>query len=102
MFGPDEREWLKGQQALFRAAAPPAPPATEILRVSETRPVEPPLPQLAPQRDDSDADTSFELNAEQQAAVDHADGPLVIVAGPGSESEAAAPLKADVEDAPAE
>jgi DNA helicase II / ATP-dependent DNA helicase PcrA len=82
IFDPSERALLQGQQRLFDL--PDAPP-------SPTAPLNPgPAPVMVPEKKEPPLlfepapPETFQLNADQQAAVDHLRGPLLISAGPGT------------------
>jgi DNA helicase II / ATP-dependent DNA helicase PcrA len=96
LFDPHERQSLQGQQCLFDPPGEnPSPPdncRSPMQPASEMRTPDPtveklsadhaaPVPALEPASSDPQ---SFALNAEQQSAVDHRDGPLLISAGPGT------------------
>ncbi len=82
IFDAAERETLQGQQRLFEVPDTRPAPRTEALRPAPApgRPaiVAPPVLLEAP------ATPEISLNADQQAAVDHTKGPLLISAGPGT------------------
>ena len=91
IFDPSERECLQGQQSLFDIPAkvrPKSPKAAAAAaegniipdRVPPKRPDEPLPPPLFPEPETN----GMRLNAEQEAAVDHPCGPLIIGAGPGT------------------
>jgi uncharacterized protein (TIGR00375 family) len=84
IFDGDERERLKGQCALFDpvvetpAPSPQAPDPPAIQAAPRALPEAPPGPGAEPR------EPLLILNPEQQQVVDHPDGPLLVVAGPGT------------------
>jgi uncharacterized protein (TIGR00375 family) len=84
IFDADERERLKGQCVLFdlgREADPPSPECPGTLKLQAAPPL---LPEVPPPTRGEPAACSLVLNPEQQRVVDHGDGPLLVVAGPGT------------------
>ena len=84
IFDAAEREALKGQRPLFAFAAGAPPPDRLPPKAAKAGPARAPLPNKRPAQTCSGPEERFPLNAEQQCAVDHAAGPLLIVAGPGT------------------
>lgn len=86
LFNASERLALCGQESLFESCRPDPPPLT----VDAAAPAAPRSNEKAPPADPSEgvrlpADScEWRLNPEQQAALDHLRGPLMIVAGPGT------------------
>ena len=82
LFDPDERLALCGQNSLFEIRRPRSQPA-EAPCGQATRP---PVPKVAHPPVDPAVfgESALSLNTEQQAALEHGDGPLMIVAGPGT------------------
>jgi DNA helicase-2/ATP-dependent DNA helicase PcrA len=94
IFGPDERERLQGQACLFDSVDE-GPLPSQLKDVGAEHCARPaPMPSRSQASADTDPDppllfaeaesSGFLLNAEQQAAVDHKTGPLLIDAGPGT------------------
>jgi DNA helicase-2/ATP-dependent DNA helicase PcrA len=87
IFKDDERQLLLGQQSLFKASLP-QPPAgkTEIKSNSALFSPESVLSKKAPAKQNQGVSDDFfsQLNDRQRLAVEHPDGPLLIVAGPGT------------------
>ncbi|MGD8467414.1 MAG: UvrD-helicase domain-containing protein [Desulfobacterales bacterium] len=86
IFKDDDRAALLGQQSLFAISAPQA---SESNSGGTRLPTKPAPKKARASREDKLKRTSpqihiRELNDEQRRAVEHADGPLLIVAGPGT------------------
>jgi DNA helicase-2/ATP-dependent DNA helicase PcrA len=80
LFEPQERQRLQGQQCLFDP-----PQDCRRARPAATEPQEPHFSRKRPPAADPTSDPiALVLNADQQAAVDHKQGPLLISAGPGT------------------
>jgi DNA helicase II / ATP-dependent DNA helicase PcrA len=78
IFDASERDILTGQCALFSEAKNICPEPEAPTPIPSPTPCKEPLPIQTGKT------KSFSLNADQQAAVEHARGPLLIVAGPGT------------------
>ena len=85
IFDAAERQALMGQQSLFEM--PSGAPAVEAFFPCEPEHAGAPescVAQVRPAASTTESDNVFILNAEQQSAVNHDRGPLMIVAGPGT------------------
>jgi DNA helicase-2/ATP-dependent DNA helicase PcrA len=87
LFDARERQQLQGQQCLFDPSPAPDGPPAECRRGNHAE-RQWAMPQVAganpPVPDAAAGPADLGLNAEQQAAVDHGGGPLLISAGPGT------------------
>ena len=92
IFDPSERERLQGQQSLFDVSDTLVSPADDWVKKEPTTINENGLSKIVERTADNDVPplfsepqtSGFQLNAEQQSAVDHTRGPLLICAGPGT------------------
>jgi DNA helicase II / ATP-dependent DNA helicase PcrA len=84
IFSPTERAQLLGQKSLFFTFDKSVAGAKTNIGTTTTGPTAPSAcPPIAPGSADP-VEPVIDLNDAQQNAVDHADGPLMIVAGPGT------------------
>jgi len=87
IFKDHERQLLMGQQSLFKVSLPEPPVGKPKIKIkSDLRSPKPALPKKAPlkQKQLTPADFFGQLSERQRLAVEHPDGPLLIVAGPGT------------------
>ncbi len=84
IFDADERERLKGQCVLFDMGAEAVPPSPQNPAGSKAQALPAPLPEAPSQPSGEPESTQIRLNVEQQRVVEHAAGPLLVVAGPGT------------------
>lgn len=87
VFAPGEKDWLSGQNSLFalpKKAAPAKKPSSP--KAASKKPAAMPQPAVAEASGPSWGRDGWlsSLNPEQQAAVTHPGGPLIITAGPGT------------------
>ena len=83
LFSPGERQILQGQRCLFAVPNEKSAPNRSI-RIKEIRPLKDSPNTPRPVLFEIDDAHGLRLNNEQQLAVDHGKGPLIISAGPGT------------------
>lgn len=89
IFNPSERDTLQGQQSLFDEQENPLEPAKKEPTWSDHKPISQTGQSIeenntAPPLFSEPQPSGFQLNTEQQAAVEYTRGPLLIWAGPGT------------------
>jgi len=83
IFNEQERETLLGQQSLF-AVSTPEPPVSDLKAKSKSNKASRKSKTKQNESEPTPADVFSQLNDRQRQAVEHADGCLLIVAGPGT------------------
>ncbi len=83
IFDPSERKVLQGQCSLFDIPDGPEPTKKPVFKTSSEYLPKPKVNNLVKKKNVQDTRV-IKLNPEQQAAVDHGSGALIIAAGPGT------------------